>query len=81
MDSESVFALLSLSALTFFYLATQTSLGGKRQRQIDEATMLPFADDEPVARRMERATGRSSTGCSCPGRCDGSCASRIEMDA
>ncbi|WP_103102864.1 cytochrome Cbb oxidase CcoQ [Pseudomonas sp. LFM046] len=81
MDSESAYALLSLAAATFFYLATQASLGGRSQRQIDEATMLPFADDEPVARRMERATGRSSTGCSCPGRCDGSCESRIEMEA
>ncbi|WP_271410651.1 cbb3-type cytochrome c oxidase subunit 3 [Pseudomonas sp. Q1-7] len=81
MDSESAFALLSLGAVAFFYLAIQASLGGKSQRQIDEATMLPFADDEPVARRMERATGRSSTGCSCPGRCDGRCARRVEMDA
>ncbi|MDH4608273.1 cbb3-type cytochrome c oxidase subunit 3 [Pseudomonas sp. BN102] len=81
MDSESAYALLSLSALAFFYLATQTSLGGRSQRQLDEATMLPFADDEPVARRMERATGRSSTGCSCPGRCDGSCARRVELEA
>ncbi|MCY1442618.1 hypothetical protein D9M71_589940 [compost metagenome] len=81
MDSESAYALLSLSALVFFYLATQASLGGSSQRQLDEATMLPFADDEPVARRMERATGRSSTGCSCPGRCDGGCESRIDLEA
>ncbi len=81
MDSESAYALLSLAALTFFYLATQACLGGRSQRQIEEATMLPFADDEPVARRMERATGRSSTGCSCPGRCDGGCERRIELDA
>ncbi|AYF88472.1 cbb3-type cytochrome c oxidase subunit 3 [Pseudomonas sp. DY-1] len=81
MDSESAYALLSLAALTFFYLAIQASLGGRSQRQMDEATMLPFADDEPVARRMERATARSSTGCSCPGRCDGGCERRIELDA
>ncbi|AOE83485.1 cbb3-type cytochrome c oxidase subunit 3 [Pseudomonas sp. TCU-HL1] len=81
MDSEGAYALLSLAALAFFYLTTQACLGGRDQRQLDEATMLPFADDEPVARRMERATGRSSTGCSCPGRCDGGCASRVEMEA
>ncbi|MCY1382521.1 hypothetical protein D9M69_705480 [compost metagenome] len=81
MDSESLYALFSLAAATFFFLATQACLGGRSQRQIDEATMLPFADDAPVARRMERATGRSSTGCSCPGRCDGGCASRVELDA
>ncbi|WP_236234536.1 cbb3-type cytochrome c oxidase subunit 3 [Pseudomonas tohonis] len=81
MDLDGFYGLLSLGALVFFYVATQLSLGGKDQRQIDEATMLPFADDEPVARRMERATGRSSTGCSCPGRCDGACANRgnVEM--
>jgi hypothetical protein len=81
MDSESAFTLLGLGAVAFFYLATQASLGGRSQRQLDEATMLPFADDEPVARRMERATGRSSTGCSCPGRCDGSCVSRGDLEA
>ncbi|MDT4829280.1 hypothetical protein FQZ97_626960 [compost metagenome] len=81
MDSEGAYALLSLAALSVFYLATQACLGGRSQRQIDEATMLPFADDEPVARRMERATGRSSTGCSCPGRCDGGCASRVDLEA
>ncbi|MCY1289102.1 hypothetical protein D9M70_381800 [compost metagenome] len=80
MDSEGAYALLSLAALSVFYLATQACLGGRSQRQIDEATMLPFADDEPVARRMERATGRSSTGCSCPGRCDGGCAGRGEIE-
>ncbi|MCY1354660.1 hypothetical protein D9M71_423830 [compost metagenome] len=81
MDSEGAYALLSLAALSVFYLATQACLGGRSQRQIDEASMLPFADDEPVARRMERATGRSSTGCSCPGRCDGGCASRVDLEA
>ncbi|UXY53905.1 cbb3-type cytochrome c oxidase subunit 3 [Pseudomonas tohonis] len=80
MDLDGFCGLLSLGALVFFYVATQLSLGGKDQRQIDEATMLPFADDEPVARRMERATGRSSTGCSCPGRCDGACASRGDVE-
>ncbi|MDF3933310.1 cbb3-type cytochrome c oxidase subunit 3, partial [Pseudomonas citronellolis] len=30
-------------------------------------------DDEEVARRMERATGRSRNGCACPGSCRGDC--------
>ncbi|OEC40535.1 cytochrome Cbb oxidase CcoQ [Pseudomonas sp. 1D4] len=73
--------LFGLGTVAFFFVAVQLSLGRHSQRQLDEATMLPFADDEPVARRMERATGRSSTGCSCPGRCDGSCATRTELEA
>ena len=81
MDSENAFALLGLGALSFFYLATQACLGGRSQRQLDEATMLPFVDDDEVARRMEHATGRSRTGCSCPGTCNGSCASRVELQA
>ncbi|WP_375740203.1 cbb3-type cytochrome c oxidase subunit 3 [Pseudomonas boanensis] len=80
MDNGTTFGLLSLSAPLFFYLATQLSLGGRSQRELDEATMLPFVDDDEVARRMELATGRSRTGCSCPGSCDGSCASRVEME-
>lgn len=80
MDAETLNVLFGLGTVTFFFVAVQLSLG-RSQRQLDEATMLPFADDEPVARRMERATGRSSTGCSCPGRCDGSCATRTDLEA
>lgn len=80
MDAETLNVLFGLGTVAFFLVAVQLSLG-RSQRQLDEATMLPFADDEPVARRMERATGRSSTGCSCPGRCDGSCATRTDLEA
>lgn len=80
MDAETLNVLFGLGTVAFFFVAVQLSLG-RSQRQLDEATMLPFADDEPVARRMERATGRSSTGCSCPGRCDDSCATRTELEA
>ncbi|MBD9481770.1 cbb3-type cytochrome c oxidase subunit 3 [Pseudomonas sp. PDM14] len=64
-----------------FFCAVQLCLAGKSRRHLDEATMQPFADDPDVARRMERATARSRTGCSCPGTCDGSCAYREDLSA
>ena len=60
-------------ALLLFYLGVQISLGQTTQRELDEATMLPFVDDPEVARRVERDTGRSTSGCACPGACDGRC--------
>lgn len=60
-------------ALLLFYLGVQISLGRATQRELDEATMLPFVDDPEVARRVERDTGRSTSGCACPGACDGRC--------
>lgn len=77
MPGELWFLLCS----ALFFCAVQFCLAGRNQRQTDEAAMLPFADDPHVARRMERATGRSRTGCSCPGTCDGSCAYREDMPA
>ena len=62
-----------LTCVTLFITAVQFYLSGKSQRGLDEATMLPFADDPEVARRMEQATGRSRTGCACPGSCAGHC--------
>jgi cbb3-type cytochrome oxidase subunit 3 len=63
-----------MMAVAVFFLGVQLSLGRGSQRDLDEATMLPFADDPEVARRVERDTGRSTRGCACPGRCDGRCA-------
>ncbi|WP_183894011.1 cbb3-type cytochrome oxidase subunit 3 [Ectopseudomonas mendocina] len=60
-------------ALAVFFVGVQLSLGRGSQRDLDEATMLPFADDPAVARRVERDTGRSTSGCACPGACDGGC--------
>lgn len=60
-------------ALAVFFLGVQLSLGRGSQRDLNEATMLPFADDPEVARRVERDTGRSIRGCACPGTCCGSC--------
>ena len=66
--------LWPLACVTLFFIAVQLCLSGRSQRSLDEATMLPFADDPEVARRMEQATGRSRTGCACPGTCQGRCA-------
>ncbi|WP_263144274.1 cbb3-type cytochrome c oxidase subunit 3 [Pseudomonas sp. RIT-PI-AD] len=68
-------------AVLVFYLALQRSLGERGGEGLDEAAMLPFADDEEVARRMEQATGRSRTGCACPGTCDGRCRNSGELSA
>ncbi|TRX75735.1 cbb3-type cytochrome c oxidase subunit 3 [Pseudomonas mangiferae] len=68
-------------ALVVFYLALQRQLGGTRGRELDDAAMLPFADDEAAARRVERATGRSRTGCGCRGTCDGGCPGRMDLPA
>lgn len=60
-------------AVVMFFLGVQLTLGRGSQRDLDEATMLPFADDPEVAQRVERDTGRSIRGCACPGTCDGRC--------
>ncbi|MDR8017537.1 cbb3-type cytochrome oxidase subunit 3 [Ectopseudomonas guguanensis] len=62
-----------MMALAVFFVGVQLSLGRSSQRDLNEATMLPFADDPLVARRVERDTGRSTSGCTCPGTCDGRC--------
>lgn len=72
--------LWGLIALMVFYLGVQASLARGSSRDLDEATMLPFADDPEVARRVERETGRSTSGCACPGTCDGRCAHRGERE-
>lgn len=62
-----------LTCMTLFITAVHCCLAGRSERSLDEATMLPFADDPEVAGRMEEATGRSRTGCPCPGSCRGRC--------
>jgi cbb3-type cytochrome oxidase subunit 3 len=73
--------LWQLICLTLFFGAVQCCLGGRSRRSLEEARMLPFADDPDVARRMELATRRSRSGCECPGPCDGGCAylQRLEI--
>lgn len=54
---------LELGGLLALYLGVGWSLRAHRGRGIEEASMLPFADDEEVARRMEKATGRCRGDC------------------
>lgn len=63
--------LLELLAVAVLFFGVHWSL--RHAKTLDQASMLPFADDEEVARRVERETGRSRTGCGCPGRCQGDC--------
>ncbi|QLF94569.1 cbb3-type cytochrome c oxidase subunit 3 [Pseudomonas sp. ABC1] len=70
-----------LVAVAIFYLGVQLSLGRSSQRDLDEATMLPFADDPEVAHRVERETGRSTRGCPCPGRCNRQCPHCSDLEA
>ncbi len=62
--------LLELLAVAVLFFGVHWSL--RHAKTLDQASMLPFADDEEVARRVERETGRSRTGCglsrSLPGR-------------
>lgn len=70
-----------LACVTLFFIAVQFCLSGRSQRNLDEATMLPFADDPEVARLMEQETGRSRTGCPCPGACRDNCDDWRSFDA
>ncbi|HBP6081239.1 TPA: cbb3-type cytochrome c oxidase subunit 3 [Pseudomonas aeruginosa] len=63
--------LLELLAVAVLFFGVHWSL--RHAKTLDQASMPPFADDEEVARRVERETGRSRTGCGCPGRCQGDC--------
>ena len=66
-------ALWAMLCAGLLFLAVQACLSGRSQRSLDEASMLPFADDPEAAREMEEETGRSNSGCACPGRCQGNC--------
>ncbi|WP_408003442.1 cbb3-type cytochrome c oxidase subunit 3 [Pseudomonas antarctica] len=40
------------------YGAVEYCLRGESEKSLDDASMLPFADDPEVARRVELATGK-----------------------
>lgn len=61
-------------AVVAFYLGVQACLGRSSQHDLDQASMLPFADDPEVAGRVERELGRSISGSARPGTCDRDCA-------
>ena len=50
---------LNMAAVTSLYFAISWCLKHQTERDIDEASLIPFADDPQVARRVERATGKT----------------------
>jgi cbb3-type cytochrome oxidase subunit 3 len=44
--------------LLCLYGAVEYCLRGQSERSLDEASLIPFADDPDVARRVEQATGK-----------------------
>ena len=53
--------LWSTLCVGLFFLAVQVCLSGRSQRSLDEASMLPFADDPEATREMEEEKRRSFT--------------------
>ncbi|KAE9640716.1 cbb3-type cytochrome c oxidase subunit 3 [Pseudomonas sp. PB103] len=45
--------------VVFLWLAVEYCLRRETSDSLDEASMVPFADDPEVARRVERATGKT----------------------
>ena len=49
---------LNTIAVLSLYCAINGCLKHKTENDIDEASLIPFADDPEVARRVEQATGK-----------------------
>ena len=49
---------LNLAAVIGLYGAVEYCLLGQSKESLDEASLMPFADDPEVARRVELATGK-----------------------
>ncbi len=49
---------LNLAAVISLYGAVEYCLRGQSKESLDEASLMPFADDPEVARRVELATGK-----------------------
>lgn len=71
----------ALAGMTLFFVGVHYNLCKRGDNDLEEAAMLPFADDPEVGQRMEREIRRSHTGCGCEGPCSGECRYRwrIEM--
>lgn len=68
MTDAFIYALFTLAMLALFYCATQWTLQNKKQSDLDEASMLPFADEALAAQ-----TARQQRDCRCPAdacKCD-----------
>ncbi|AZD22113.1 hypothetical protein C4K24_2810 [Pseudomonas chlororaphis subsp. aurantiaca] len=49
---------LDLLGVTFLYLSIGYCLRHQSAKSLDDASLIPFADDPDVARRVELATGK-----------------------
>ncbi|MBP5098474.1 hypothetical protein EDF83_3119 [Pseudomonas protegens] len=50
--------LLNLLGVAFLYLCIEYCLRHQSAKSLDDASLIPFADDPEVARRVELATGK-----------------------
>ncbi|QXI25559.1 hypothetical protein [Pseudomonas vanderleydeniana] len=50
--------LLNLLAVTSLYLGVSYCLRGQSDKSLDDASLMLFSDDPPVAQRVEEATGK-----------------------
>ncbi|OZY59519.1 hypothetical protein CJF39_10405 [Pseudomonas lundensis] len=50
---------LNMLVVTGLYFAISGCLKHQTERDIDDASLIPFADDPEVARRVEQATGKT----------------------
>ena len=50
---------LNMLAVTSLYFSISWCLKHQTERDIDDASLIPFADDPEVARRVEQATGKT----------------------
>ena len=50
---------LNLLAVLGFWLTVEYSLKQQTAESLDDASLIPFADDPQVARRVELATGKT----------------------
>ncbi|WP_338801771.1 cbb3-type cytochrome c oxidase subunit 3 [Pseudomonas sp. RSB 5.4] len=49
---------LNVLGVVFLWLAVEYCLRHQTEESLDDASMVPFADDPEVARRVELATGK-----------------------
>lgn len=70
----------TLALMAIFFIGVHYNLYRRDPADLEQAAMLPFADDPKAAKEMERETGRSHTGCGCPGTCRGECRYRQQLD-
>ncbi|MDD0977295.1 cbb3-type cytochrome c oxidase subunit 3 [Pseudomonas fontis] len=57
--NEWLYGLYCLSGVLFFYLITAKCLQRHDLDVEDQASLIPFADDPAVARRVEKAIGKA----------------------